>query len=137
MQDITKQRRSPITVAKMVALVMLTFAALLVSVGGHAQPADAAGCDWQYRDTNGNNPSREFRISYRSPCRDLNARLPTVSQPYRGEYMANGQWRSGSLGWLHIHAGDPHNYELITNIRNGTRVRVTGYHTNALLLVGT
>lgn len=102
-----------------------------------ASPVEAAGCSWAWRDTNGNNPNRSFWISSSSPCSDLNAKRPTVSQSYRGEYLSGGQWRVGAAGWVWMAKDSNTNRVLISNIANGTQVRVTGAAINASLLVGT
>ncbi len=118
------------------ALVAASLAAVPITVAD-SSPASAAGCVWAWRDTNGNNPNRTFTISHNSPCRDLNAKRPTVTQHYRGEYLSNGVWRIGAVGWVHMVRNNNANRVLISNIRNGTTVRVTGAAHNAWLLVGT
>lgn len=115
-------------------------AATLVAVPtviADSSPVEAAGCSWAWRDTNGNNLGREFRVSNTSPCSDLNAKRPTVSQTYLGEYFSNGSWRGGAAGWVWMAKDSNTNRVLISNIANGTRVRVTGCCANAQLLVGT
>ena len=93
-------------------------------------PASAA-CTTSYVSTNGNDASRDFRISSTSTCNDLNLRTATVAQNYKGQYQSGSSWINGSAGWKYRSPSTTTLAVIISNVANNTNVRVSGATTNA------
>lgn len=111
-------------------------AAILVShlmtlSGSPASANDMTGkCVKQYRWVDNDiELSEVFRVARNSACKDLNAWWAMIvghSVQLRGQYVKNGRWAPGALGFRTVPSQEnagPNMQVLILHIKDGTKVR--------------